>query len=173
MLTMGFCFSAFASSVEDTRPTPLKEPTRDDELRNYKWFWLSDSVCIREPAIENTNNEDKDWLMKKFEYGVAQYWHDYETSAPKLRYTYMGTWSQDENDIWSFVFEDYTIPVGLTKIDGVLYAFTGYGELKEGYEYWNGLKTGADGVVTENSQEFLEYLSTQYLPECYTVSLAE
>uniref|UniRef100_UPI001652C1DE hypothetical protein n=1 Tax=Serratia marcescens TaxID=615 RepID=UPI001652C1DE len=84
----------------------------------------------------------------------------------KARDTYSGKWSQSPDGIWSFEFDDKTIPVGVTKIDGVLYAFTGYGELKEGYEYYDGLKTGADGLVKADSAEFTQWLATQYLPEC-------
>ncbi len=82
------------------------------------------------------------------------------------RYTYSGKWSQSSEGIWSFEFDDKTIPVGVTKIDGVLYAFTGYGELKADYEYYDGLKTEADGLVKADSAEFALWLTTQYLPEC-------
>lgn len=84
----------------------------------------------------------------------------------KNRDTYSGKWSQATDGVWSFAFDDCTIPVGVTKIDGVLYAFNTYGELKADYEYYEGLKTAADGLVTSDNPDFLNWLGTQYLPEC-------
>jgi len=54
----------------------------------------------------------------------------------------------------------------VTKIDGVLYAFNAFGELKDEYKYYDELKTGADGLVKADSADFMNWLSTQYLPEC-------
>lgn len=36
----------------------------------------------------------------------------------------------------------------------------------EGYEYYDGLTTGADGVVNSDNPEFLAWLDTQYVPAC-------
>lgn len=149
------------------RFTPATEEKNEDRSLDYRWVWISDDVCVRFQMAESGNTL---WMAERFEYGMMDYWKEPDSSKPKTRGTYTGTWSQDGSGIWSFVFDDLTIPVGLTKIDGVLYAFTGYGELKEGYEYWNGQKIGADGVVAEGSQEFLTYLEAQYLPECVTRS---
>lgn len=159
-----FCFQGLAMNNNDEYipPTPATEKNE-----NHRWTWLSDEACVQFRALDHVLREI---LILKADSGLIRYWGETVNGQRqiKTRDTYTGTWSQDEFGIWSFVFDDFTIPVGLTKIDGVLYAFTGYGELKEGYKYWNGQQTGSDGVVTENSLEFLEYLETQYLPECTT-----
>lgn len=165
-------FNVFAmpnnTSVNDVViTTPETETKNDDRQLDYQWTWLSDGLCVKYQS-GTVENKKRETLEKHYSQGLIGHWYDASRGGLKVRDTYNGTWVRDENGIWSFQFDDYTIPVGLTKIDGVLYAFTGYGELKEGYEYWNGEKTGADGIVIENSPDFLAYLETQYLPECTT-----
>lgn len=111
---------------------------------------------------------DRSEIEKRYNLGIIETWADKVNGIyqKKNRDTYSGKWSQSTEGIWSFEFDDETIPVGVTKIDGVLYAFTGYGELKEGYEYYTGFKTEADGLVKADSAEFTQWLATQYLPEC-------
>ena len=144
-------------------PTPITEQRYEDETLNNRWTWLNDSTCIRFSGYGKRSS-----LEKQFEAGLLSRWVERKENnwEVKIRDTYAGKWSQSSEGIWSFEFDDKTIPVGVTKIDGVLYAFNGYGELKEGYEYYTGLKTGADGLVTANTEEFNQWLSTQYLPEC-------
>lgn len=171
LLSTLFSFNVFAmknNSVISTseRPSPINEKKTEDHLLNNRWTWLSDESCVRFNLPENTKRED---LSRRYSMGLLPQWAEngtYEKANVKTRDTYTGQWSQSSEGIWSFEFDDKTIPVGVTKIDGVLYAFNGYGELKEGYEYYTGLKTGADGLVTANSEEFNQWLSTQYLPEC-------
>lgn len=165
LLTLLCTLNTFAMNEvrDDNNGFTPKNPAVESE--NYKWIWLSNNLCVEHRVLESSNPQK---IKRLYDAGLVSHWYDVAAGKLKTRDTYTGTWSQDESGIWSFVFDDYTIPVGLTKIDGVLYAFTGYGELKEGYEYWNGLKTGVDGVVTEDSPEFLAYLETQYLPECTT-----
>jgi len=175
LLSILFSFNVIAMEYNDYEyvpKTPSTEQKCDDRNLNSRWTWLNDELCVRFDGGERITTER---LISFYDLGLLSPWSEKKdgTRQAVKRETYTGAWSQDENGIWSFMFDDYTIPVGLIKIDGILYVFTGYGELKEGYEYWNGQKTGADGIVTENSQEFLEYLSTQYLPECYTVNQAK
>lgn len=144
------------------RSTPLNE----SESGISKWTWISDSSCVKFTAREK---ETTTRLLKLYESGFLPQWAENGKdgiSIVKQRDTFTGKWSQADNGIWSFEFDDKTIPVGVTKIDGVVYAFTGFGELKEGYEYHSGIKTAADGLVTADSAEFTHWLATQYLPEC-------
>ena len=146
-------------------PQPANEQRNEDKSQSYGWTWISDEVCVRFMMNEATK---KSGIQRRYEAGAVSTWRKQTNtgSEGKIRDTYAGKWSQSTDGIWSFEFDDKTIPVGVTKIDGVLYAFTGYGELKEGYEYYNGLKTEADGLVKADSAEFTQWLSTQYLPEC-------
>lgn len=149
--------------------SPAKEEKHEDRTLDYRWAWLGDDLCVRFKIVsENITKSD---LQRNYDNGLLSLWGEWASdtgteSRRKTRDTYSGKWSQSAEGIWSFAFDDKTIPVGVTKIDGVLYAFTGYGELKEGYEYYTGLKTAADGLVTADSVEFTQWLSTQYLPEC-------
>lgn len=148
------------------RQTPQNEEVYADETLNYEWTWLRDDLCVRFRKLADTS---RSYLEDRWGRGmISPAWAEKRDGIyqRKVRDTYTGKWSQSSEGIWSFEFDDKTIPVGVTKIDGVLYAFTGYGELKEGYEYYNGLKTAADGLVTADSVEFTQWLSTQYLPEC-------
>jgi len=171
LFIMLFSFNIFAMErdyVKDPeRPTPQNEIKYEDRIRNYEWIWLNDELCVRFRTLENTNISS---IQRQYDMGVVSAWRD-ETNTTtnwkaKKRDTYSGKWTQAADGIWSFTFDDCTIPVGVTKIDGVLYAFNGYGELKEGYEYYTGFKTEADGLVKADSAEFTQWLATQYLPEC-------
>lgn len=168
LFIMLFSFSIIAMGKDDiingdfVRPTPLNE----SESSGQKWTWISDNSCVRFSAYEYVSMAG---LQRKYNYGGLPQWAEggnKEETTIKQRDTYSGKWSQSTDGIWSFEFDDKTIPVGVTKIDGVLYAFTGYGELKADYEYYEGLKTAADGLVTSDNPDFLSWLGTQYLPEC-------
>lgn len=150
--------------------TPYTETKTENRNQDFRWTWLNDELCVRFSGAANSKRSDLQTLLNL---GFISRWTEktgdtMDTSEAKKRDTYVGKWSQAEDDTWSFEFEDRTIPVGVTKIDGVLYAFNGFGELKEGYEYYTGQKTGADGIVTCNTPEFNEWLKTQYVPECTT-----
>lgn len=166
-LSILFSFNAVAMNnkfVKDPeRPTPQNEKAYDESTFSNSWTWLSDELCVQFPK-----GSDKDAIEKRYNMGILITWREYKSEqwGAKNRDTYSGKWSQSSGGIWSFEFDDKTIPVGVTKIDGVLYAFTGYGELKEGYEYYPGIKTAADGLVTADSAEFTQWLATQYLPDC-------
>lgn len=170
ILSTLFSFNVFAMNNKNAGevewPTPQNEITYEDESLNNKWTWLNNELCIRfrkSPDIGRAYLEDR-WNRGL----ISNVWAEKQGGVyqRKTRETYSGKWSQSADGIWSFEFDDKTIPVGVTRIDGVLYAFTGYGELKEGYEYYNGLKTAADGLVKADNTEFTQWLSTQYLPEC-------
>ena len=161
-----FSFNSYAMeniiNGDFVRPTPLNE----DVSSGSKWTWISDASCIKFAASEK---ETMDHLTRMYNLGMVSQWAENGTSGKAnvvSRYTYSGKWSQSSDGVWSFTFDDNTIPVGVTKIDGVLYAFTGYGELKAGYGYYTGFKTEADGLVKADSAEFTQWLTTQYLPEC-------
>lgn len=145
-------------------PTPATEVQHSDRLLDYKWTWLDDGEVARFQPGEKANT-NRGRLQRMFDLGAIAGGYGPKDDGGK-RDIYSGKWSQDEKGTWSFVFDDNTIPIDLTRIDGVLYAFNGYGELVDGYEYWNGQKTGPDGVVTCTAPEFLAYLETQYLPNC-------
>ncbi|WP_124067533.1 hypothetical protein [Clostridium sp. E02] len=165
---------AFAASIPGEIklpkiPVPSTEEKNEDRTLDYRWVWLKDDLCVRfKIPSENITRAD---LQRRFDIGAISLWSEWNPNNmsdnwAKVRDTYTGKWSQSSEGIWSFEFDDKTIPVGVTKIDGVLYAFTGYGELKEGYEYYSGMKTAADGLVKADSTEFTQWLTTQYLPEC-------
>lgn len=139
-----------------------KTPVKAESLT---WTWLDDEVCV---YFDTSGEMTIATLNKLYNMGLLQRWS--EDNVPRrtivTRFTYTGKWNQDANGIWSFVFDDSTIPLGPTNIDGIVYAFNGYGQLIEGYNYWGDLKTGADGLVVTDNAEFLQWLSTQYLPEC-------
>jgi hypothetical protein len=165
-----FSFNSFAMenkyNGDIERQTPQNEKTYEDESLNYEWTWLSDDLCVRFRKLPDTS---RTYLEDRWGRGmISPAWAEKRNGIyqRKIRDTYSGKWSQSADSAWSFEFDDKTIPVGVTKINGVLYAFTGYGELKEGYEYYPGIKTAADGLVTANSAEFIQWLATQYLPEC-------
>lgn len=173
LMTTLFSFNVHAMNNNNVTPytpnspaqSPLHEERFEDRSLGSRWTWIDDDLCIRYQAADGST---KDRLKRQFDLGAVSRWSTNESGkwAAKVRDTYSGKWSQSSEGIWSFEFDDKTIPVGITKIDGVLYAFTGYGELKDGYEYYDGLKTGADGLVTADSAEFTQWLATQYLPEC-------
>lgn len=169
LVSMLFSFNVFAMVNEykdPIRPTPLNEEKHDDRTLDNRWIWLDDETCVQFRLTENTKVSD---IKRRYDVGLLRRWAENGTvQGPKIitRDTYSGKWSQSSEGIWSFEFDDKTIPVGVTKIDGVLYAFTGYGELKAGYEYYDGIKTEADGLVKADSAEFTQWLATQYLPEC-------
>lgn len=162
-----FSFNVYAmpqnfNSYEPKPPTPSMD---EDYQYGYRWTWLNDDVCAQfKTGGPVTAGVSKSIFGEMLHDGLLYTW--YEDGHIKIRDTYSGKWSQDENGKWSFVFDDDTIPIDLTKIDGVLYAFNDYGELVDGYEYWNGQKTGPDGVATCTDPEFVTYLGTQYLPDC-------
>lgn len=161
-------FNSFAMTGDSNNPprrTPLNEVKNEDRTLNYGWSWLSDESCVRFRKNEGVQREQ---LRESFDRGLLPQWAENGKNGTiiKKRYTYEGKWLQSEAGTWSFEFDDATIPLGLTKIDDVLYAFNGYGELQEGYNYWGDLKTAADGLVTSDDPEFLAWLATQYVPEC-------
>lgn len=171
ILSCCFMFSSFAMINRDIRTTPLN----DNE--DYSWTWIDDEVCVRFKADQNMIRE---YLVKQSEAGLLARWAEKSSDRgwfPKIRDTYLGKWNQSEDGIWSFRFDDYTIPIGITKIDGVLYAFNGFGELQDGLVYYEtdkgtpldkrkGLQTGADGIVNSDDPAFLAWLETQYVPDC-------
>jgi hypothetical protein len=167
ILSTLFSFNVFAMNNKNTGevewPTPQNEKTYEDETLNKKWTWLSDELCV-----QFYKGYDKSLIEKWYNRGLVTVWGEKRDGVyqRKTRDTYSGKWLQSSEGIWSFEFDDKTIPVGATKIDGVLYAFTGYGELKDGYEYYTGLKTAADGLVKADSAEFTQWIATQYLPDC-------
>ena len=174
ILTAFTSLSAFAAgNTGDIKlpkiPVPSTELKNEDRTLDYRWTWLKDNLCVRyKIPMENIT---KDELQEVYNTGAISLWSEWDTKNMsnnwvKVRDTYTGKWSQSAAGIRSFTFDDCTIPVGVTKIDGVLYAFNSYGELKEGYEYYTGFKTEADGLVKADSAEFTQWLTTQYLPEC-------
>ena len=163
-----FSFNVLAMNEykDPVRPTPQNEQKNDDRTLDYRWVWLDDETCVRFNVAETAK---KDTIKKQSEMGLLRRWAENGTMQSAkviMRESYKGKWLQSNDGTKSFVFEDNTIPVGVTNIDGVLYAFNTYGELKAGYEYYNGLKTEADGLVKADSAEFTQWLATQYLPEC-------
>lgn len=168
ILSTLFSFNSFAMNNKYAKdpelPTPQNEKTYEDESLNKKWTWLSDELCVQFRKGSDKTNIERQY----YNGGILRTWREYKNNkwGAKTRDTYTGQWSQSTEGIWSFEFDDKTIPVGVTKIDGVLYAFNGYGELKEGYNYFADFKTAADGLVTANTEEFNQWLTTQYLPEC-------
>lgn len=172
LLSLTMCFNVFAMTTDrDNEGTivaqPATEQKHEDRKLNYYWSWLNDEMCVQ---FQTGESADKAWLQEKRDRGLLSRWIEFVDGKwrVKTRDTYTGKWSQSENGVWSFLFDDYTIPVGVTKIDDVMYAFNGYGELMEGYEYYDGLTTGSDGLVTSEDPAFLEWLETQYVPECFT-----
>lgn len=166
LLSILFSFNSYAMeniiNGDFVRPTPLNE----SESSTSKWTWISDNSCVKFSAREK---ESTAHLNKMYGMGLLPQWAENGNdgrTVVKQRYTYSGKWTQAADGIWSFEFDDKTIPVGITKIDGILYAFNGYGELKAEYEYYPGIKTEADGLVKADSAEFSQWLETQYLPEC-------
>ncbi len=165
-------FNAFAMKKEyntykELEPSsPQSETVNEDRSLNYRWTWLDDVLCVQFRTAENARRES---IKRQYDTGLLKRWGEYNkenVGVSKIRNTYSGKWSQSAEGIWSFTFDDCTIPVSVTKIDGVLYAFNTYGELKADYEYYDGIKTEADGLVKADSAEFTQWLATQYLPEC-------
>lgn len=169
LLSLLFTFNIFAMEngyKDPVRPTPLNEEKHEDRTLDNRWVWLDNETCVQFKLTENVKVSD---IKRRYDAGLLRRWAENGTiQGPKIitRDTYSGKWSQSTDGIWSFEFDDKTIPVGVTKIDGILYAFTGYGELKDGYEYYEGLKTAADGLVKSDNPDFLSWLGTLYLPEC-------
>lgn len=163
LLSLVISFNGFAMINNEFKPvTPATEKTS-----NLKWIWLNDTECVQFDAEGTSTKSD---IERRNKIVTLSHWIEPTGNGDeyqrKTRETYSGKWSQSADGVWSFTFDDYTIPVGVTKIDGVLYAFTGYGELKAGYEYYTSFKTEADGLVKADSAEFTQWLTTQYLPEC-------
>ena len=161
-----FSLNVFAmeyKSYEYVPPTPSTEANLDNKTLEYRWVWLSDATCVRFKSGQKLAD-----LERQYNSGILETWRDKTDGkwGAKARDTYLGKWSQSEDGTWSFTFDDNTIPVGVTKIDGVLYAFNAFGELKADYEYYTGFKTEADGLVKADSAEFTQWLETQYLPDC-------
>ncbi len=168
LLTIMFTFKTFAMNNVNNDlklPNPYSEQKHDDRSLDWRWTWINDDTCIRFNTYENRKKEE---LQKQYDYGMLSKWGERIDGnlSVKNRESYSGKWSQSDDGIWSFTFDDYTIPVGVTKIDGVMYAFNTFGELKAGYEYYTGFKTEADGLIKADSAEFTQWLTTQYLPEC-------
>lgn len=167
ILSLLFSFNIFAmgENYNFLYPQPADEQKNEDKSQSYSWTWINDEVCVRFMMSEATK---KAGIQKRYDAGVASTWRNKTStgSEGKRREIYAGKWSQSIEGIWSFEFDDKTIPVGVNKIDGVLYAFNGYGELKAGYEYYTGYKTETDGLIKADSAEFTQWLATQYLPEC-------
>lgn len=166
IVSIFFTTNVFAKNYNDDDfkivfASPSTEEKHEDPSLDYRWVWVSDELCLRSRTFEGTN---KDSLLEMWNMGFISRWA--ENDSGKVRDTYAGKWTLSEEGVWSFLFDDFTIPVGLTKIDGVLYAFNGFGQLKDGVEYWNGQTTTTDGVVSCEDIEFLNFLETQYLPDC-------
>ncbi|WP_312432798.1 hypothetical protein [Lacrimispora sp.] len=165
LLSLLFSFNVFAmNNINDPeRPTPQNEKINSSNASEYRWTWLNNETCVRYRF-----GQEKAEVERQYNIGTLETWRERvdEKWVVKTRNTFSGKWFQSSEGIWSFVFDDCTIPVGVTQIDGVLYAFNTYGELKADYEYYDGIKTGADGLVTADSAEFTQWLATQYLPEC-------
>lgn len=170
LLSISFSFNVFAMKdyqqdwVDIQILDPATEVKHDDKTLDYKWAWLNDDVVARFRPADRWNNSRKN-LLDMFNHGMLEGGRGLKDDGGK-REIYSGKWSQTDDGIWAFVFDDSTIPIDLTRIDGVLYAFNGYGELVDGYKYWNDYKTGPDGLVTCTEPEFLAYLETQYIPDC-------
>lgn len=165
-ICISFNTLAMTKNTNDyTPPTPYTEEKHEDRTLDYRWVWLNDNECVQFKVQENAKKSE---IEKRNKISTLSHWVDLTdgTSRIKTRDTYSGKWTQAEDGTWSFEFDDHTIPVGITKIDDVLYAFNTFGELKEGYEYYDGLTTGADGVVNSDNPEFLAWLDTQYVPAC-------
>lgn len=148
------------------RETPLSNAESASLPNEIKWTWIRDDACVQFKATEDLKRSR---IEDMFNWGMVKRWAENGNDGRgiiKTRDTYSGSWATSTDGVKSFKFDDYTIPVGVTKIDGTLYAFNSFGELKEGYEYYDGFKTGADGLVTADTEEFKQWLSTQYLPEC-------
>lgn len=165
-----FTFNVFAMTKningEPKLSTPENEVKHGDKSLDDKWTWLNDDLCVQ-------FNVDKNWkvsaIQKLADFGLLSQWTEPDGNGSwklKTRDSYSGKWLQSEDETWSFEFDDHTIPVGVTKIDDVLYAFNTFGELKEGYEYYDGLTTGADGIINSDNPDFLIWLETQYVPAC-------
>ncbi|WP_349667039.1 hypothetical protein [Lacrimispora sp.] len=168
LLSTLFSFNIFAMNEykDPVRPTPQNEQKNEDRSLDYRWVWLDDEICVRFNIAETAK---KDSIKKRSEVGLLSRWAEngtVQSAKVVTRESYSGKWSQSVDGIRSFTFDDCTIPVGVTKVDGVLYAFNTYGELKAGYEYYTGFKTEADGLVKADSAEFTQWLGTQYLPDC-------
>ncbi len=166
ILSSLFLFNAYAMNEKQVDGLKISTPQSeksDDDKSDYRWTWLNDNVCVR-----FNKGYNKDNIKMQYEIGTLATWRDRvsENWVGKTRESYSGKWSQSADGIRSFTFDDCTIPVGVTKIDGILYAFNTYGELKAGYEYYTGFKTEADGLVKADSAEFTQWLGTQYLPDC-------
>lgn len=144
-------------------PSPATELKTGDKAKNSKWVWLNDNECVRFNVDKDAQLSD---VQLRADLSILSRWVEPDGSKLKTRDTYAGKWTQSSDGTWSFAFDDCTIPVGATKIDGVLYAFDGYGELQDGYKYWSDQKTGADGLITCDTQDFKDWLATQYLPDC-------
>lgn len=159
------CFAMDNGKSSSNRPTPESEEKHQDRSLDYRWTWINDEKCARFQVKEDAKKIE---IERKQSIGGLENWGVRVDNSwqIKTRETYSGKWSQSADGVWSFTFDDYTIPVGVTKIDGVLYAFNTYGEIGAGYEYYTGFKTEADGLVKADSAEFTQWLTTQYLPEC-------
>lgn len=168
LLTICFSFSTWAmtkNTNDYTPPTPSTEEKHEDRTLDYRWVWINDNECVQFRVQEDSKRAE---IEKRNKISTLLHWVDRTDSTAKIktRDTYAGKWSQAEDGTWSFEFDDHTIPVGVTKIDDVLYAFNTFGELMEGYEYYDGLTTGADGIVNSDNPDFLAWLETQYVPAC-------
>lgn len=170
VLSLLFVFNAYAMNnnnevTKTNMNSPENEIKNEDGVLNYGWVWINDNSCVRFRKLPDTKRTT---VEERYNLGMMERWIEYKDGRyqAKARDIYSGTWLQSTDGTWSFIFDDLSTPVGVTKIDGVLYAFNGYGELKEGYTYYGDFKTGADGLVTAKSDEFNQWLSTQYLPEC-------
>lgn len=164
LFSLCFSFNILAmpenrNANEPVSPTPSVKTKNEDGVTIRDWTWINDNVCVEFRAGIHKNIID---VM--YESEMLTCWR--ESGTQKTRDTYAGKWMQSPEGVWSFEFDDYTIPIGVTNIDGVLYAFNTFGELQEGYNYWGDLITGADGLVVSDNPEFLEWLTTQYIPAC-------
>lgn len=176
LFSLLFSFSIYAmpknlNANEPVSPTPKDISNQNEE----RWTWLNDNLCVQfRTGGPDNSTTTRAQLQKKYDLGTLDHW--YADGKIKVRESYSGKWLQDDEGIWSFVFDDNTIPVEITKIDDVLYAFNSYGELREGVVYYGKAKTpydntgtlttGADGVVNSDNPDFLAWLETQYVPAC-------
>lgn len=170
LFTLSCSFNVFAMrdliNGEYVPDNPGNETKYENRTLGSRWTWLSDEMCVQFGGGESIKHAT---IQKWADNGLIQRWAVSDGSGGrklKTRDTYSGKWLQSAEGNWLFEFDDKTIPVGIAKIDDVLYAFNGFGELKEGYEYYDGLITAADGLVESDDPAFWDWLATQYLPEC-------
>lgn len=174
LISLLLSFNAFALEIEYNNPNNPNEPTvyastpaKDSNYSyGYRWTWLHNDLCVQFQASElRTAKVRRDILQDRHDVGLMTRWC--ENNQLKNRETYSGKWSQSEDGIWSFQFDDYTIPVDITKIDGVLYAFNGYG-----ISTHSAREDGDSNTTQKNQQFFITFpQSNHIIPPQITANL--